>query len=184
MKLHLTKKIVLIILLFSLSTAYSQNQPLSMNDLVNYSQFIVKAKLTKMVSYIGANNRIYSDIKYIVSKVYKGKIKTGEEVNFTFMGGSIGNRKTMVLESPVFETDIESILFLNYIQNTDSYYIYNLADGKYDIKNNSDNREIILRDLHSSHPLIINTTSGNKIIDNRNSIYLDDFQYNLKNLIE
>jgi hypothetical protein len=100
------------------------------------------------------------------------------------MGGSIGNRKTMVLESPVFETDIESILFLNYIQNTDSYYIYNLADGKYDIKNNSDNREIILRDLHSSHPLIINTTSGNKIIDNRNYIYLDDFQYNLKNLIE
>lgn len=183
MKLHLNKKFVLLILLLSISTVYSQPKHFSMDELIKTSQFIVKVKITNINSYFGANNNIFSDINFIVLSVFKGNIKIGEQFKITYMGGKVGNRSTLVLELPVFNDKNESFLFLNKTPNG-NYYITGLTQGKFDTNKDEKGKYRVFRDQHASSPITIYTSLGNQIIDNYSSILQSDFQKQLENIIK
>lgn len=180
-----------IILCFFLLNAkdylFSQDKLYTIDDLVSSSNFIVLGKVTSISNYEGGNGRIYSDIKFQVSKVYKGKIQTDQELNFTFMGGELGKRRTTVLEYPHFTKNNESILFLNQINDNkkaqNAFLITGLIQGKFDILSEDGNDKKICRDKFMSLQMNIHTGNEIKTLDNNRTVLLSEFVKQLELLI-
>ena len=179
------KNIIVYIFLFQvIILALPQARLFTMDELVNESNFIVSGKVISISCFEGTNGRIYSDIKFQVSKVYKGHIQTKQELIFTFMGGTIGNRTTTVPEYPQFKENSESILFMNNKsddkESRNSFFITGLTQGKFDIISNGDK---IVRDKFMSIQININDGKENKFIDNKRSVSLSEFVRHLEFLI-
>jgi hypothetical protein len=101
-----------LLLFFYQPNIFSQNNVYTIAELVSNSKCIVLGKVTKVTPWVGADGRIHSDVKFQISKVYKGNLKQKRELNFSLLGGTLGGRRTTVLEYPHFTENVESILFL------------------------------------------------------------------------
>lgn len=187
MKSIIILKCLLVLLFIYQTDVLTQDKEYSLNELAGSSNAIVLGKVTKINSWVGGNGRIYSDVKFHVSKVYKGKMKQNQELNFSLLGGSMGNRRTTVFEFPHFTADVESILFLRSIN--DNYDVTNAlvtiggAQGKFDIieKNNIRN---VSRDELMSATLIVKNGSEYKKINNKETVLQSEFVSQLESLIK
>ncbi|KAF0139782.1 MAG: hypothetical protein FD122_2957 [Stygiobacter sp.] len=166
----------LLILLFILRfNAVAQNNEFTIEKLVGSSNAIIQGKVTKIDSWTGVNGRIYSDVKFKVSSVFKGKVKQNQELNFRLLGGTLGKRRTTVFELPHFEENVTSFLFLRSIG--DNYDITNAlvtvegAQGKFDVVENGK----VIRDKFMFEPILIRNGNGYKKMNNKNSVLLSEF---------
>lgn len=187
MKRIIILKSLLILLFFYQLDVLAQDKEYTLNELVSSSKCIVLGKVTKINSWVGGNGRIYSDIKFHVSTVYKGKIKQKQELNFSLLGGSIGSRRTTVFELPHFTENVESILFLRSID--DNYDVTNAlvtiggAQGKFDIME-KDNIRSICRDKFMSATISIQNGNEYKKVNNKQAVLLSEFVSQLESLIK
>lgn len=178
---------LLIATIFCHWSIQAQEKVLTINELVNSSKIIVLGKVTNINPWFGGNNRIYSDVKFHILKVYKGNIKQNQVLSFSLLGGSIESRRTTVLEYPHFSYNAESILFLNMIN--DNYAVTNAlvtiggAQGKFDIIEINNVRSIC-RDKFISTALIIKSGNEYKSLTNKQTILLSEFESQLESLIK
>ncbi|MBU1095666.1 MAG: hypothetical protein KKB34_04220 [Bacteroidetes bacterium] len=160
----------------------------SFAELVNSSEFVVKGKVKNINCYEEKNGYISSEIKFQISEVLKGENILNKELKFTFLGGTIGNRTTTVLELPHFNKNSESILFLNRISdNPNDYSLYRitgLIQGKFDIKTDDYNGKIVVRDTYMSSNISIGRGNNSQEINHKNPIALSTFLESLQMLLK
>jgi len=58
-------------------------------ELINNSNVVIKGKVVEINSYERVKGRIYSDIKFYVTKILKGKLVENQEIILTYYGGTI-----------------------------------------------------------------------------------------------
>lgn len=180
------------VVMFFLSIAtqqYIKAQPYiyTLDELVNYSNYIVLGTTVSITPYFGPGNRIYSNITFRITEVHKGNLQRNGELKFNLLGGTIGSRTTGVLESPHFSEGKESVLFLKKAKSVqgsqNSFYVVGLAQGKFDVIN-VDNKRSIVRDKLMPEPLAVRLKNGPQFVDNKNNIDYTEFVNKLSELIK
>ncbi len=178
---------IISLLFISVISAVQDEKYYSFVELVNNSDLIVRGKVLSINSYEKEKGRIYSDIKFRVTKTYKGQFVENRDVSFTFLGGTIGDITTTVLEYPHFIKDQESILFLKVDSsvgsNQNRYRITGASQGKFNIYNSDKNKPVVVRDRFAANDIKINKGTSELYLSNVNSIPLTDFVSYLENYL-
>jgi len=166
-----------LIIIYSIAIQAQMNE-ITLDYLKNNSTNIIIAK-TKSITTYKINNRTFSDVKIEVLENIKGKLNTGNMLILKYIGGTIDGRTTLVLESPGFSENEESILFLTEHESKTSPRLYPKvligSSGKFNIiKNENTKEKILLRDK-STLPLKISLNTTNKLFEDNIPVLLDDF---------
>lgn len=186
------KKIFIITLVFnfllpSLLFCASQEKVYSLSELTNKSDFIVHGKVVSIKCYMDSYGAIMSDIKIIVYEDMRMKLNSNDEINFTLMGGTLGNIRSICSHTPIFKVDQEIIIFLqkrlDNLKLPNAFHITGFEQGKFNVVNDENNSRKILRDESMSPQLSINTSRGAKLFNNKVPLPYLDFISALESLI-
>lgn len=171
------KKLILLILINCPFSIIAQTSEVTLDLLKKNSSDIIITKTKSIVSYRKETNRTYTDIVLEVTQGIKGSFRTGNSMVLTYYGGIIDGITTVVLGTPSFTKDEESILFLTKIYSDNSprisYKVVSGIYGKFNIQASISGMKVY-RDNYET-PLKISKDSNDKLFDNNQSLSLQDF---------
>jgi hypothetical protein len=176
-----TNSIIILLLLLN-SILFSQRKVYTFDDLVNSSNLIVRGKVNAVYTYEIRKGVLLSDINFRVTKVYKGNEKISSDLIFQVFGGTKNGITTTIIEDAQFELNEESILFLkdnNQRNSIQKYFIIGLSQGKFNILFEK-GTEVITRDKYESNRLSFFQDNLEKIVTNKISIRLTEFENYIK----
>jgi hypothetical protein len=114
------KKLIFFYLITSTLSIIAQTEEVTLDLLKNNSSDIVITKTKSIVSYKKESNRTFTDVIVEVIESIKGKFEAGNSIALTHYGGEIDGITTLVLGTPSFTMDEESVLFLTKIYSKNS----------------------------------------------------------------
>lgn len=168
-----------------LNNIYSQpiTNDLNITSLASQSDLIIRGTVTGCTSSFKEKGRIYSNIKFKVKDHYKGQINKGEEIDFTFLGGTVGNITMFSPEYPQFHLNEESVLFLKKNPSSkNSYYVNELREGKFNIYSDTNGDQMIIRDQFEENELEFSLNNKVLRLSNKKSVPLSSFINYLKSI--
>lgn len=86
--------------------------PLTTEQLVEQSTYIVSGKVVSAEGTLGSDGRIYTNVVFEVSDVAKGDLNRGSVITFTIIGGQYGSLALSATGIPGFKTDEHAVLHL------------------------------------------------------------------------
>lgn len=170
-------KPILFILFCYVIYTNGQTDEITLDFLKKSSQDIVIVKTKSILSYKKEGEHTYTDIIVEVTECINGSFKPGNSILLTYYGGEIDGITTLVLGSPSFKINEESILFLSKVNLYNSPRIfYNVVGGsfgKFNIRTLWGERNVY-RDNYEV-PLKITKGSYNSLFDENQPLRLPDF---------
>ena len=104
--------VILLSLLFEVTTLATSIQILSLERLTQSSSDAIQGKVTKIESFWNKNRTaIYTRVTLTRQRALKGSVP--DEVDVFFPGGTVDGRTTIVIGAPEFKPGQEVVLFLN-----------------------------------------------------------------------
>lgn len=172
-------KVLIFILLFLCSIiVHAQIKEVNLDLLKEESTDIIIAKVNKIDSYIRSKGRTYSDITLEIQQNIKGKLKSKDKITLTYYGGTVNGITTLVMESPGFLQEEESVFFLKeYVSKKSPRIYYKISlgkEGKFDISTDKMKEKIVCREKFTS-PLKINSKTSQTLFENNHPMKLNDF---------
>ena len=153
-------------------------------ELINKSDVIARGKVVSINSYEKERGRIYSDILFSVTEIYKGNV-VNIEIHLTTLGGTLGGITTFSPDLPCFVKDQESILFLKQNStNKNKYFILGLPQGKFNLYSSSNNKLMIVRDRFMNQELQISSVNKEICISSEKPMSFDEFVIYIKAYIK
>ena len=140
---------IIILYLLSIPLYSTTKGELTLENLCIQSSDIIIAEVME-IKYIPVNNgfRVYTLVTFNIKESIKGSIQPGEVINIRFLGGKYNGLTTQVSETPLFELEETSLLFLNRKQYKDKeiLYIVGRDQGKYEVINDQNTgKEFVYR---------------------------------------
>ncbi|MGK9370156.1 hypothetical protein ACSSWA_14760 [Melioribacter sp. Ez-97] len=166
MKFKLICKYFLLFMIYSSVPLISQAQ-YSLLELCKESDDIIVAEITQIKSsYNNSNGRITTKISLKIDERIKSNyLKNIQEFELVYPGGEYGDIIQIIPGAPRFKKGEKTILFLkrNNIAQKKFLYVFGLSEGKFNIINDGNGNEYILRDSGNDN-LIISTLMKKEII--------------------
>lgn len=172
---------------FFSSYSVENNENYTFSSLMKESALIVQGYVSSVESYEKSKGRIYSDIKFIITEVFEGDYDVNSTIEFTYLGGTVNEITTFVLELPQFSTNQKSILFLKKFSSKNNgpefYDVVGASQGKFNISSDEFGNEVVKRDVLVDEELVLDDKISFQRLSNSEPMSLNEFIDRIENFL-